>query len=100
MFLIRKSYIWSVLKMSIVYMYMITTKQTYVSAAYTCITSGTNLRYPIITEVSCVYMDLTLKVLIATIDAQWEGMGDVGSARYEPALLLPCPTIRVLSYSN
>ena len=43
---------------------------------------------------------LTLKVLVATIDAQWEGMGDVGSARYEPALLPPCPTIRVLSYSN
>ena len=40
------------------------------------------------------------KVLVTTIDAQWEGMGDVGSARYEPALLLPCPTIRVLSYSN
>ena len=43
---------------------------------------------------------LTRKVLVATIDAQWEGMGDVGSARYEPALLPPCPTIRVLSYSN
>ena len=43
---------------------------------------------------------LILKVLVATIDAQWEGMGDVGSARYEPALLPPCPTIRVLSYSN
>ena len=43
---------------------------------------------------------LTLKVLVATIDAQWEGMGDVGSARYEPALLPPCPTIRVLSYSQ
>ena len=43
---------------------------------------------------------LTLKVLVATIDAQWKGMGDVGSARYEPALLPPCPTIRVLSYSN
>ena len=43
---------------------------------------------------------LTLKVLVATIDAQWEGMGDVGSARYEPALLHPCPTIRVLTYSN
>ena len=38
---------------------------------------------------------LTLKVLVMTIDAQWEGMGDVGSARYEPALLPPCPTIRV-----
>ena len=54
---------------------------------------------------------LTLKVLVATIDAlghfgnkiitaQCEGMGEVGSARYEPALLPPCPSIRVLSYSN
>ena len=43
---------------------------------------------------------LTLKVLVTTIDAQWEGMGDVGSARYELALLPPCPAIRVLSYSN
>ena len=43
---------------------------------------------------------LTLTVLVTTIDAQWEGMGDVGSARYEPALLPPCPTIRVLSYGN
>ena len=32
--------------------------------------------------------------------AQCEGMGEVGSARYEPALLRPCPSIRVLSYSN
>ena len=38
---------------------------------------------------------LTLKVLVTTIDAQWEGMGDVGLARYEPVLLPPCPTIRV-----
>ena len=43
---------------------------------------------------------LTLKVLVVTINAQWKGMGDVGSARYEPALRPPCPTIRVLSYSN
>ena len=43
---------------------------------------------------------LTLKVPVTTIDAQWEGVGDVGSATYEPALLPPCPTIRVLSYSN
>ena len=52
--------------------------------------------------VKCVHSAciLTLKVLVMTIDAQWEGMGDVGSARYEPALLPPCPTIRVLSYSN
>ena len=41
-----------------------------------------------------------LTVLVTTIDAQWEGMGDVGSARYEPALLPSCLTIRVLSYSN
>ena len=45
-------------------------------------------------------MYYTLTVLVTTIDAQWEGMGDVGSARYEPALLPPCPTIKVLSYSN
>ena len=43
---------------------------------------------------------ITLKLLVTKIDAQWEGMGDVGSARYEPALLPPCPTIIVLSYSN
>ena len=43
---------------------------------------------------------LTLTVLVTTIDAQWEGMGDVGSVMYEPALLPPCPTISVLSYSN
>ena len=34
------------------------------------------------------------------ITVQWEGMGDVGSARYEPALLPLCPTIRVLSNST
>ena len=50
---------------------------------------------------------LTLTVLVATIDAlghfetgQCEGMGEVGSAGYEPALLPPCPSIRVLSYNN
>ena len=43
---------------------------------------------------------MSIKVLVTTTDAQWEGMGDVGSARYEPALLPPCPTIRVLSYSS
>ena len=42
---------------------------------------------------------LTLKVLVATTDAQLEGMGDEGSVRYELALFPPCPTIRVLSYS-
>ena len=43
---------------------------------------------------------VTLKVLVVTIDAQWEGMGDVESARYEPALFPPSSTVRVLSYSN
>ena len=51
---------------------------------------------------NCVLLKqkIDMDVLVATIDAQWEGMGDVGSARYEPALLPPCPTIRVLSYST
>ena len=47
-----------------------------------------------------VMLSCNVNVLVVTIDAQWEGMGDVGSARYEPALLPPCPSIRVLSYSN
>ena len=47
-----------------------------------------------------LFVLLTLTVLVVTVDAQWEGMGDVGSARYEAALLPPCPTARVLSYSN
>ena len=56
-------------------------------------------------EVICVILFkvvcmVTLKVLVATIDAQWEVMGDVGLARYEPVLLPPCPIIRGLSYSN
>ena len=51
-------------------------------------------------DCSVSLLQLTLTVLVTTIDAQWEGMGDVGSARYKPALLSPCPTIRVLSYSN
>ena len=42
----------------------------------------------------------TETLLNRVITAQWEGMGDVGAARYEPALLPPCPTIWVLSYSN
>ena len=32
--------------------------------------------------------------------AQCEGKGEVGLARYEPVLLPPCPSIRVLSYIN
>ena len=51
-------------------------------------------------DIQLFFFGLTLKVHDATIDAQWEGMGDVGPARYEPALLPPCPTIIVLSYSN
>ena len=34
-------------------------------------------------------IQLILTVLVTTIDVQWEGMGDVGSVRYEPALLPP-----------
>ena len=61
-------------------------------------------------EVELEPKTLTFKVLVATIDGQWEGMGDVGSARYEPALLPQYPTIRgfyttvtiftILHYSN
>ena len=43
------------------------------------------------TVLSDYFTMLTLKVLATTIDAQWDGMGDVGSARYEPALLPPMP---------
>ena len=39
----------------------------------------------------------TLKWIIT---AQCEGMGEVGSARHEPALLPRFPSIRVLCYSN
>ena len=42
---------------------------------------------------------ISVEVLVVTIDAQW-GMGDVGSVRYEPALLPQCLTIRILSYSK
>ena len=35
-------------------------------------------------QIEISFINLTLKVLVATIDAQWEGMGDVGSAMYEP----------------
>ena len=51
-------------------------------------------------EVRILYFRLTLKVLVATIDAQREGMGDAGAARHELALLPSCLTIRVLSYSR
>ena len=44
-----------------------------------------------------LFVYLTLKVLVVTIDAQWEGMGDVGSVRYGPTLLPPCVTMTVLS---
>ena len=57
-------------------------------------------KYLYITVLYYELLFLTLTVLVTTIDAQWEVMGDVGSARYEPALLPPCPTIRVLSYST
>ena len=60
----------------------------------------TNLSFTVDHIVSTFTDLVTLKVLVATIDAQWEGVGDAGSAWYEPALLPPCPTIRVVGYSN
>ena len=49
-----------------------------------------NLTIFVMGEKWCAHDDgVNLKVLVTTIDAQWEGMGDVGSARYEPALLPP-----------
>ena len=45
----------------------------------------------VLNETKCHKTTLTLKVLVMTIDPQWEWMGDVGSARYEPALLPPMP---------
>ena len=71
-----------------------------------------SIRFPCFFCCSCQYhvsrcvepnttiLFLTPKVLVTTIDAQWEGMGDVGSARYDPAPLSSCPTIRVSSYSS
>ena len=59
-----------------------------------------SLNFPKSSKTNHQSFTLTLTVLVMAIDAQWEGMGDAGSARYEPALLPPCPTIRVLSYSN
>ena len=56
--------------------------------------------YPVLQSVYIGSCYSILTVLVATVDAQWEGMGDVGSARYELALLPPCPTVSVLSYSN
>ena len=72
---------------------------TFVISYIACNNSGDNDKdeREIVPVISVV---LIPTVLVTTIDAQWEGMGDVGSARYEPTLLPPCPTIRVLSYSN
>ena len=64
-----------------------------------CVDFTTKLTWRVSTQQN-INVVLTLKVLVTTIDAQWEGMEDVGSARCKPALLPPCPTIRVLSYSN
>ena len=46
------------------------------------------------------FMFIRLLPTACKLSALWEGMGDVGSARYELALLPPCPTISVLTYSN
>ena len=55
---------------------------------------------PSFNSYSASYNSWCTGTLLNIITAQWEGMEDVGSARYEPALLPPCPTIRVLSYRN
>ena len=56
---------------------------------------GSGVRFHAIYDLrSIIAWTLTLTVLVTRIDARWEGMGDVASARYEPALLPPCPTIR------
>ena len=47
-----------------------------------------------------VWTQWTGTPLTRIITAQWEGIGDVGSTRYKPALHPTCPTIRVLSYRN
>ena len=58
-----------------------------------------------------VFGNLTLTVPVKRIDALWHfetgksqhsarGWGEVGSARHEPALLPPCPSIRVSSYTD
>ena len=36
-------------------------------------------------------LSLTLKVLVATIDAQWEGMGDVGVGEVRASTTSPMP---------
>ena len=67
-----------------------------------CITdcTGSDTTWELMMQFCELYSHLTLKVLFTTTDARWEGMWDVGSTRHEPALLPPCPTIRVLSYRN
>ena len=68
----------------------------HVTALEQCLPHGRTWNKACEIEFNFLWCDtLTLKVLVATIDAQWEGIGDVGSARYEPALLPPCPTIRI-----
>ena len=57
-----------------------------------------------------IFLKLTFKVLVSTVDllghiktiiaAYWEAMWDVEPVRYEPAILLSCSTIMVLSYNN
>ena len=68
--------------------------------------SGSDIRPHMKWAVSLVILHMVTSIFLQALCGyicgyiQWEGMGDVGSARYEPALLPPCPTIRVLSYSN
>ena len=58
-----------------------------------------NKPYAWVAEMLVITID-GLEHLNRIITAHWEGLGDVGSARYELAPLPPCLTIRVLSCSN
>ena len=73
----------------------------------TVMTYGSIKRYTCIgmTQGTCVSKSTGLSPSIdhklnRIVTAQWEGIGYVGSARYELVLFFPCSTIRVLSYSN
>ena len=57
--------------------------------------------YPLHTAVRTKREDVLFLYLVENDSkVRWEGMGHVGLARYELALLPPCLTIRVFSYSN
>ena len=52
------------------------------------------------TKVATISILLTLTVLVTTIDAQWEGMGDVGVGEVRAGTTSPMPNHNGLSYSH